>query len=280
MQSEIGWDIPLLKTRNGQRVYYRYESKDYSIKKQPLNTTEIEQLKEAIYMLNRFSGLPQFDWLNDMLVHFQTTSHLNDNIKTVVFFDENPDLKELKYFSPLFNAIINHQVLRIAYKYFEHSEIGMTIHPYFLKQYNDRWFLFGFNPENNKNNLLTDLQIDRIVRYHTVNENYIENNDLNVTDSFYNIIGVSSETNKKLETIRLKIENGVFNDLDSKPFHPTQKIIKKLNDSVIIELRLITNFEFETRLLSYADHIEILKPQSLKNDIKKRAGKIIEKNKK
>lgn len=59
-------------------------------------------------------------------------------------------------------------------------------------------------------------------------------------------------------------------------------IIKKEKDKtdeyVIIELKLIPNYEFETLLLGFADDVEVLEPLSLREQIYKRAARVCEKN--
>ena len=52
MESEQGWSIPLDKIREGKRVYYRYSDKNFSIKKQAINESEANQLKETLSILN------------------------------------------------------------------------------------------------------------------------------------------------------------------------------------------------------------------------------------
>lgn len=54
MESMQGWNIPLERVREGHRVYFRYEEKNFSINNQPLNETEENQLKEALLTLSRF----------------------------------------------------------------------------------------------------------------------------------------------------------------------------------------------------------------------------------
>jgi CHAT domain-containing protein len=51
----------------------------------------------------------------------------------------------------LYNAIYYKKVLQIQYQPFESdTPFDFTIHPHYLKQYNNRWFLFGLNNENEK----------------------------------------------------------------------------------------------------------------------------------
>jgi hypothetical protein len=79
----------------------------FSIKIHPLTPTELCMMQRAIFMLNNFKGIPQIDWLNEALIDFQTTFHLKEEIKPVVFLDENPDLAGLQFFTPIYNSILN-----------------------------------------------------------------------------------------------------------------------------------------------------------------------------
>lgn len=67
MESEQGWSISLEKKHYGRRVYYRYEDLHFSINNQPLNDSKAEQIKSALQIISRFSGTPQFEWVNEMI---------------------------------------------------------------------------------------------------------------------------------------------------------------------------------------------------------------------
>ena len=92
MESEAGYSIPLDKINDGKRKYYRYRDKNFSINKKPLSQTEAEHLKETILMLNRFKGLPQFEWMEEVLTRLEDTFKLKSNVDSVVAFEHNPYL--------------------------------------------------------------------------------------------------------------------------------------------------------------------------------------------
>ena len=46
----------------------------------------------------------------------------------------------------------------------------------------------------------------------------------------------------------------------TKPFHPSQRKIELTKDYMIIELRLMWNYELESLILSYGNNIEVLSP--------------------
>ncbi|MGL5785381.1 MAG: hypothetical protein ACRCX4_00975 [Bacteroidales bacterium] len=97
MISEDGYSIPLEKLKDGKRIYYRYSDPDYSINKQQISPQEIERLKEAVQMLGRFKGLPNFEWMEEVLVRLEGAFRLNSNTEGVVSFEQNPYLKGLEH---------------------------------------------------------------------------------------------------------------------------------------------------------------------------------------
>lgn len=278
MESEAGYSIPLEKISDGKKKYYRYSDKNFSINKQPLSQTETEQLKDTIMMLNRFKGLPQFDWMEEVLARFEDTFKLKTNVGNVVGFEQNPYLRGIEHFTALFNAIINKQSLNIEYKASFGESQYYIIHPYFLKQYNNRWFLFALSQREEQNKLM-NMAIDRIVSFEPMSLGYIENRNIDFTEFFDDVVGVTIPNNGQVERIRLKIDKERYSYIETKPIHPTQTVKEKSDRYVVIELKLIPNYEFETLLLGFANSIEILEPQSLRETICERAKEVFKRNK-
>lgn len=52
-------------------------------------------------MLNRFKGLPQFDWMEEVLARFEDTFKLKANVDSVVSFEQNPYLRGIEHFTSL-----------------------------------------------------------------------------------------------------------------------------------------------------------------------------------
>ena len=277
MESEAGWSILLSKIRDGKRVYYRYEDTRYSINNQPLNETEINQLKETIYMLNRFKGMPQFSWMEEILARFESAFKLRNTTTNIVGFEHNPYLKGLNLFSDIFNAIINKQALYIVYKKFLSESKQYTFHPYFLKQYNNRWFLFGLCDHLKEKKSVTNLALDRIEQILCANIPYIENNDIEFNEYFEDVIGVTVHE-KEVEQVILEIDNILFPYVETKPLHGSQKIKERNQHTTIIELNLIINYELENLLLGYIDKIKIIAPDHLRAKMMARAKEAIIRN--
>jgi predicted DNA-binding transcriptional regulator YafY len=270
MESEQGWTIPLVRHSEGKRVYYRYFDKNYSIKKQAINESEANQLKETLSILHRFKGMPHFEWIDEILVRLASSFNLNKTTNpSIVGFEQNQYLKGLDFFGALFNAILYKKSLNIDYQSFNKAEpVLMEIHPYYLKQYNNRWFLIGLNPHYQK---LSNIALDRILHFVESNTPYISNENIDFEAYFEDAIGVSVD-GREIERVILKIARQTWPYIETKPIHGSQKVLERNENEVMIELHLKINFELETLLLSRGEAIEVISPEYLRNRIKERVN--------
>lgn len=262
MESEQGWCIPLERIKEGRNVYFRYENKDFSINTKPLTDNEMVQLKETVLMLNRFKGMPQFAWMEELLSRLEDKFHLKGRTENLIGFEQNPYLTGLEFLSGLFNAIVNKQTLKIEYKSFDKPVVNLTIHPYYIKQFNNRWFLFGLNGEYKA---IFNLPLDRIVSIQGSDEHYVENNDIDFEEYFDDIIGVTIPRNGKPEQITLQFSPERLQYVLSKPVHHSQKIKDKQKG--IVEISVIPNKELESLILSFGNQVEVISPQHYREQI-------------
>jgi predicted DNA-binding transcriptional regulator YafY len=267
MESEQGWSIPLERYKEGKRVFYRYSDNKYSIKNYGINQNEAEQLKETLAIISRFKGLPKFEWIEEIQIRLEDSFRLKNNINSsTVGFDHNPYLKGLEHFTGLFNSINNKVALKINYKAFNKDfAIQILLHPWYLKQYNNRWFLFGFNE---KYNAISNFALDRIIDFEETNEIYIENKEVNFEEYFDDVVGVTVKGNESTEKILVKISKNLWPYIESKPLHGSQKINAILGNEIIIELSIEINYELISLLFSYIDSIEVVEPETLKAKFK------------
>lgn len=274
MESEAGWGALIERIKDGRRVYYRYEDPEYTINNQPITDEEMAKLRETMLMLNRFKGLPQFEWMESLLTNLEDKFHLQGATDSVISMDGNAYASGIEHLSPLFNAILNKTPLLIDYATFDGTSYHWEIHPYHIKQYNNRWFLIGLNNDEYQN--ITNLALDRIVRFEQATTPFIENTSIeDFDDYFYDIVGVSFPLEGKVEKVLLQFSSHRFPYVVSKPIHGSQKTISPKEG--LISLDVIPNRELESIILSFGDDVEVLAPASLRDAI---ALKIRNSNKK
>ena len=267
MESEAGWSIPLGRIRHGRKVYYRYEDLTFSISNQPLNDSEAEQIKSAVQIFARFSGTPQFEWINEMIPMLESKFGLIERKSEIINFENNIDLKGLHFLTPLFNAIVNERVLIVKYKDFKSSEpYEITFHPYYLKQYNNRWFVFGFNSDNQTPNW--NLALDRMETLSETAQKY-KQSETDWEDYFYDLVGVTRPENSKLQEIRLMFSPEVAPYITTKPIHPSQRH-KNVSTGLEVKIQVIPNYELERLILSFGEQVHVISPQNFKEHISQR----------
>lgn len=264
MRSPEGWNIELAELFDGKKRIYRYEDAKFSIMNLPLNAKVMEEFRSSVEVLSQFEGMPQFDWLQESLAKMNMEAKRETT--PIISFDANPYLKGIEHLSTLYQAIKNKTVLNIQYQDFNSPEpYIITLHPYHLKQYNNRWFLFGRNEE--KNIATWNLAIDRMLEITASSDKYILNTEIDWTDYFDDIIGVTKLPNALPEELILHFYGIAGKYVENKPIHGSQKS-KWLNDTTLeIKLNLMINYELERLVLSYGESIKVISPPGLQQSI-------------
>ena len=258
LAGESGVDIESVDDGNG--YYYRYTDPKFSIFKKGLAENDLAQLKETILMLQRFKGMPNLDWISELVVKLEDKLKLRGVSHSVVGYEENPNYTGLDWYQDLFDAIINKTVLRIQYRTFTDEEFEWTVHPYYLKEYRNRWFLFGLNQEDNT---ILNIALDRIDNIEQIKGDFIPTS-INFEKYFNDIVGVTVTPQEK-EKIRLKFSKKRFPYIETKAIHPSQRYVDR--DNCIIEITVIPNKELESIILSYGNDVEVIAPASFRKKI-------------
>jgi predicted DNA-binding transcriptional regulator YafY len=267
MESDAGWQADIERVKVSRKSIYRYRDPNFSINNQPLSKTELIQIKSALEIISRFDGMPQFSWVNEIVTKINNGFELKDNTSHIISFDSNAYLKGIEFLGDLFNAIHYNNVLRIQYKPFKSGkEIEFIIHPYFLKQYNNRWFLFGLNDEYKT---ISNLALDRIVSFENLKIKYVKNSSINFNEYFEDIIGVTMPEKGKLTRIELLFSNDEAPYILTKPIHGSQKKIKHDENGLLITIEVFQNIELEKVILSYGAGVKVIGPKTFKDKIKK-----------
>ena len=268
MKSEEGYAVPLEKYRQGRRMCYRYEDRKFSINNQPINDAEANQINATLSVLQRFKGLPHFEWLQEILPKMQSSFGLQQHTSPVFQFEQNPYLKGIEYLEPLYQHIIRNEVLEITFKDFNNpNAVVFSLHPYLLKQYNKRWFLISWNADKQRIWVTALDRIEAIER--SLSINYIPNT-IDLEDYFDDVLGVTKYKEEVLQKILLKVYKPSIAYILTKPLHHSQRKKTLTDDYMIIELQLMRNYELESLILSYGDHIEVLAPEGFRKKITER----------
>lgn len=270
LRSEAGGAAPIIGITDNGKKYYTYEDKSFSIFNTPLNTMEMDQLKDAAFLFSRIGGLEQFEWIKDILPKLQIAvdDKIDDNI---IDYDNNLDLKNNNLVPELFNHIRYKRALTINYKTFAGEILNVVFHPHLLKQYNNRWFMFGEVTDLRENDNIhpVNFALDRIVSADASKETYKSNKDIDYEAYFDDFIGVTKE-GVKSHKIEFSVHKRRYKYLESKPLHLTQKEFKQIDDSdwYNSSINVIPNRELYQTIMSFGSDMVVNSPAVVRDKVK------------
>lgn len=200
---------------------------------------------------------------------------MKSNQENVISFEQNDGLKGLEFLSEIIDATVNHQPLAIHYLSFKGKESNSIIHPYHVKQFNNRWFLFGM--EEYKGNMqIANRALDRILKITSADVSFIKNTFVDFSTYFNNILGVTQPKDSvREEVVVLRFDERRFPYVVNKPIHPSQQIIDNVTCTLSIKVR--PNKELESRILSYGPQVEVLSPTWFREQIAEKIAESLKK---
>ena len=257
--------------------YYRYSDPDFSITNMPLSENDINLMREAVDMLRQLTDFDQFSEMSDIVGRLQDRLAVSDSAsEPIIHFDSVPQLKGMKWLTPLYQYIKDCQTLRIMYKSFKAKEpTEFIIFPYLLKEFRNRWFIFGSRVSDR---LLHNLALDRIVSVEPCNDiPYRRNSRFKGVRFFDDVIGVTKDIDSQSQTIRLWVSSEQRNYILTKPLHNSQTIVSDNTDGTCeIEITVVPNLELYSVLMSYTPGVIVLSPDEIRQQLQLRIKKASE----
>ncbi len=261
---------PINKATHSDPFYYYTEK--FSIKNIVLDEDEIYLLRQASEILKKAAPFQISSELDLIIGKLDNRIETISN-STVIEFENNSLLHGLEYIKPIFEAITSKVVLKIQYQPFNNPvQSDILFSPYLLKEFRNRWFVFGKNREYNT---ISVLGLDRIKKIGNSREPFDESLNFTSEKYFLNLIGVSIPKDAMVQTIEIKVKAELVPYIITKPLHKNQEIVKKYtNGDLLIRLDLIVNYELKSLILSYGSGMIVKNPLSLKEEILKNIEQI------
>lgn len=289
------YGAPLEMKRGARRI--KYEDASYSIITHEMK----ESLRSMSEQLDSIQMNPRLLWLQNLILMLQDSYFTNEMAMEAIDFGDNLEYENSSRVHEFFSYIMNKQVLELNYNAGFGKPQKRIIHPYFVRQYNNRWFLFGWNEkaaqEGKPASGILNLSLDRITKIKTVSDRYREVSIDDLRDFkeeyFGDIVGVTrigSEGRIPLvlrfdfNTGDEKKDNAARRDyyyLRTKPFYPyisfpSEDSVKE-NGYAVVTMDIIPNKELEGILLRYADTAKIVGPEGFRKRMLNRIQDIVKK---
>jgi len=187
------------------------------------------------------------------------------DLRDRIQFERIPGGRE--YLSVIINAMRDGIVLSMKYHNFWRTiDQELTLKPYFLKVYEQRWYVIG-QASTHPHELRT-YALDRIISLDSTTEKFVYPKKFSPEGFFSNCFGIF-HTDDKPGKVKLKVSNSQALYLDTLPLHRSQhRVDEESTDKyVIYEYFMSPAYDFVQFLASKAASIEVLESPELREEV-------------
>ena len=247
------------RDRSGKPYSYTTSFSLYGV----LNPTDASLSNEAVALLRQMNTLPQFAGLEDVMLRFeQQAGVIGKPRESVVQFEQNKQYKGLNWLPELYKAIQDDHPLLIRYAEFGESPVTYQMSPYLLKEFNNRWYVYGWLVEHNR---IRNLALDRIDSIRVLTDLRRRPDTTDWEEYLGDIVGVTRFADQPIETwiVRVWLKRALY--VETKPIHPSQTIIHRTDDYIDFQYELNWNNELDAKILELGPDAELLSPLEHRN---------------
>lgn len=226
------------------------------------NLEVLEKQKVAKWLLHNYS-IPQ---------EFATFNSMKDRI----ILEEIP--LGTSFLDDIIEAMHKNVELQVDYQRYENEpeEYNLQefhIQPYALKVFNRRWYLLGYIKEKRA---LRTIALDRILDLKILSTSFEVPEDFDARKYFANVVGIFVNNDLPVTKVKIRTYGIQAEYLRSTPLHKSQSEGRsKYREFAEFTYRLCITPELVSQLLAMGDKVEVLEPEELRAEMKKRIGNMI-----
>lgn len=182
----------------------------------------------------------------------------NSKLRQRVLLEPIPN-EGKRFLTQVMEAMDEKRIIEILYRTdYSPTAKPFKVAPYCLKIHRQRWYLVGLSDD-----IIKIFSLDRITACNTTSQPFKLPEDFSPQAFFADCFGIVKEAETTPQRIRLRFTDEQANYVRSLPIHPTQTEIER----GVFEVCLCPTFDFLQFLFSQLDTIEVLSPQSLREQV-------------
>lgn len=210
-----------------------------------------------------------FELFNTARVINETLLKSSSNID-YIDFDRTTMRMDPEILKGLIQAVIDRNIVKFTHhSFWSEKDRPMAIMPHLLKQYQNRWYVYGCFP----NGEFRSFGIDRISNLEILSESF-KPKMKRPKEMFDNIIGLVYER-ETIEEVVLSYDSFQGKYIKTQPIHSSQIILKDDETELRISIRVIPNYELEEQILKQGERVKVIEPEWLKDAIRERLKKAL-----
>ena len=166
----------------------------------------------------------------------------------------------------IIQAIKNKRKLEFTYNKFNQKETSSRcIEPYSVKEFRNRWYVFGKDTADNE---VKNFALDRISGIVISDKEYKKSETLNIEEYFKNSFGIYIPDDKTIYEVVLAFDPLQGKYIKTLPLHESQKVLVDNESEFRIKLHIYLTYDFCMEILSFGDRIKVISPNELTQQIK------------
>lgn len=153
------------------------------------------------------------------------------------------------------------------YSYNKKSVKQQLLIPYFLRIWENRWYLVA-EPDNHHRGQSV-FALERMDNIRLTKEKMLPSKKITAEEYFDGSFGVNHSDDQKPERILIKVYSTQVEYVRALPIHESQKEIETTEEWSIFEYWIIPCFNLYQQLLWHREKVEVLEPKSVREEMKK-----------
>lgn len=195
----------------------------------------------------------------------------NNAIADRILLEDIPSGRE--WLEPILSALQHNNELGIEYENFVGARFSGRVKPLCVKIFKRRWYVLMLL-DNDRQRIFA---LDRIRNLKVSGTTFTYPKDFSAVEYFQNYFGIIAGVEQKVENIRIRAYAELPGYLRSLPIHHSQRELESTDGHADFSLRLVPTFDFIQELLLHRDQLEVLAPESLRNEMARIISKMSDK---
>ncbi|MBO7055629.1 MAG: WYL domain-containing protein [Bacteroidales bacterium] len=258
----IGYNAPIICVDGN----YSYSDENFSIKNMQLSKPDIDNLTEVANTLKQYKQYTHLGDITKLIEKIEAIIAINPqpNSSIAAFESAKKLVKGVSWLKQIVDAVIKKQVIELTIRKKDETISQRVIHPYFLKEYHNEWYLYGLEDPSTE---FIVVPVSDIAAISPQIINFIENTKYTPEEYFQYLVGIHPAENTKPTTVSLKISTDMIEHFKNHPLHSSQTITDTGLDRALLEIKVIVNQDLTEKILKYGSKIKVESPEKLRKSI-------------
>jgi predicted DNA-binding transcriptional regulator YafY len=259
----LGYHAPIAFNKT---TGYYYANPRFSIHNIPLPSHILQECREAVHIMRHLTRNERLASMHHAIVSLEEKLNLQIDgaRKPIIYFEKSLNAQGQQWLDEVYGNIRERKAMTVNYHPFDKPATTHIMSPYFIKEYNNRWYVIGYEHTMQK---VINLALDRFVALNTSLQTYTDHAEVDHDQTYRHIYGITILDGVSPVIIRFRAIPLLARYLITKPIHESQKVISETDEYTEFSLFVIHNYEIRHKLLSYGPEIEVMEPAALREDM-------------